>query len=84
MSGVRPNRRIDRMGPSSASGGMIAFTRDPSLRRASTIGELSSMRRPIARHDAIDDLHQVRVVAEDDGRGLELAHAARRRPGATC
>ena len=29
-----------------ASGGIMAFTRDPSARRASTIGELSSTRRP--------------------------------------
>ncbi len=33
-------------GPRSASGGMIALTREPSLRRASTIGTFSSMRRP--------------------------------------
>ena len=41
------NRRIDSSGPSTASGGMMAFTREPSARRASTIGELSSTRRPI-------------------------------------
>ena len=29
-----------------ASGGMMAFTREPSGRRASTIGEVSSTRRP--------------------------------------
>ncbi len=34
-------------GPISDSGGMIAFTREPSVRRASTIGLDSSMRRPI-------------------------------------
>ena len=39
-------RRIESSGPSTASGGMIALTREPSGRRASTIGELSSMRRP--------------------------------------
>ena len=39
-------RRIDSSGPSTASGGMMALTREPSGRRASTIGELSSMRRP--------------------------------------
>ena len=39
-------RRIDSSGPSTASGGMIALTREPSARRASTIGELSSTRRP--------------------------------------
>ena len=41
-----PKRRIDSEGPSTASGGMIAFTRDPSGRRASTSGTDSSMRRP--------------------------------------
>ena len=41
-------RRIDSTGPSSASGGMIAFTREPSASRASTIGLDSSMRRPTA------------------------------------
>ncbi len=39
-------RRIESSGPSTASGGMIAFTREPSASRASTIGELSSTRRP--------------------------------------
>jgi hypothetical protein len=34
-------------GPTSDSGGMIAFTRDPSARRASTMGDDSSTRRPI-------------------------------------
>ena len=42
------NRRIDSTGPSSASGGMMALTREPSCRRASTIGLDSSMRRPTA------------------------------------
>ena len=46
VMGSRPKRRMDRTGPSSASGGMMAFTREPSARRASTIGELSSTRRP--------------------------------------
>ena len=39
-------RRIDSSGPSTASGGMMAFTREPSGNRASTIGLDSSMRRP--------------------------------------
>ena len=37
-----------RIGPFSASGGTITFTREPSGRRASTIGEASSTRRPTA------------------------------------
>ena len=41
-------RRIESSGPSTASGGMIALTREPSGSRASTIGELSSTRRPTA------------------------------------
>ena len=59
-------RRIDSTGPSSASGGMIALTREPSGRRASTIGLDSSMRRPTDADDALDDAQQVRVVLEDD------------------
>ncbi len=39
-------RRIDNEGPSIAKGGIMAFTLEPSLSRASTIGELSSIRRP--------------------------------------
>ncbi|MOA34838.1 hypothetical protein D3C78_1562470 [compost metagenome] len=46
-SGVRAKRRIDIMAPSSATGGMTAFTREPSGRRASTMGLDSSMRRPM-------------------------------------
>ena len=40
------NRRIDSTGPSSARGGMMALTREPSASLASTIGLDSSMRRP--------------------------------------
>ena len=46
-NGTVAKRRIDRMGPSIASGGMMALTREPSGRRASTMGLDSSMRRPI-------------------------------------
>ena len=46
-SRFRENFRIVRSGPESESGEMIALTRDPSGRRASTIGDDSSMRRPI-------------------------------------
>ena len=68
-------RRIDIAGPSSASGGMMALTREPSARRASTIGLDSSMRRPTRADDALDDLHQVTIVLEDDVGFLELAFA---------
>ena len=40
------NFRIVRSGPESESGAITALTREPSRRRASTIGEDSSMRRP--------------------------------------
>ena len=40
------NLRIVMVGPLIARGGIMAFTRDPSFNRASTIGELSSILRP--------------------------------------
>ncbi len=46
MSGLEPNIRIVTTAPSSARGGMIALKRDPLGNRASTIGEVSSTRRP--------------------------------------
>ena len=46
--GSAAKRRMDSTGPSRASGGMIALTREPSARRASTMGEDSSTRRPTA------------------------------------
>ena len=46
LSRFRENFRIVTSGPESESGGMIAFTRLPSGRRASTIGDDSSTRRP--------------------------------------
>ena len=47
VNGTSENRRIDKTGPSSDKGGIIAFTREPSGSRASTMGLDSSMRRPI-------------------------------------
>ncbi len=47
VMGSRPKRRIERQAPSRASGGMMALTREPSCRRASTMGEDSSTRRPM-------------------------------------
>ena len=46
VSRLRLNLRIVISGPLSESGGMTALTRLPSGRRASTIGDDSSMRRP--------------------------------------
>ena len=48
VMGVWPNFRMDSTGPLRARGGMITFTLDPSGRRASTMGEDSSIRRPTA------------------------------------
>ncbi|MNC94652.1 hypothetical protein D3C83_115590 [compost metagenome] len=39
---------METSGPSTASGGMMALIREPSDRRASTIGWDSSTRRPTA------------------------------------
>ena len=39
-------RRIESEGPSTASGGITTWTREPSSSRASTIGLSSSTRRP--------------------------------------
>ncbi len=47
VSASLANFRIVMVGPRSASGGMMTFTRDPSLSRASTIGDDSSTRRPM-------------------------------------
>ncbi|MNS49305.1 hypothetical protein D3C72_819090 [compost metagenome] len=46
VRGFLLNLRMVRAGPSIAKGGMIAFTREPSSRRASHMGLDSSMRRP--------------------------------------
>ncbi len=46
LSGLEPNMRIVTAAPSRASGGMMALKREPLGKRASTIGEVSSTRRP--------------------------------------
>ena len=46
MNGRAENLRMVMTGPMSDSGSMIALTRDPSGRRASTRGLDWSMRRP--------------------------------------
>ena len=45
-SGREPNIRMVTTGPSRARGGMIALNREPLGSRASTMGEVSSTRRP--------------------------------------
>ena len=59
-----PKRRIDTRAPSSASGGMMALTRLPSGSRQSTIGLVSSTRRPAWPHDPLDDVQQMPVVVK--------------------
>src|ERR1019366_4005939 len=46
LSAWRPKRRMESRGPSTATGGITALTREPSGSRASTIGDDSSTRRP--------------------------------------
>ena len=74
-------RRIDSTGPSSASGGMIALTREPSGSRASTIGLDSSMRRPTELTMRSMICIRCRSSLKDDVGLLEPAVRARRRPG---
>ena len=47
LSGSLENLRMVSEEPLKANGGMTALTREPSSRRASTIGVDSSMRRPM-------------------------------------
>ena len=47
LRGVAPKRRMLRHGPPITSGGMMALTREPSASRASSMGELSSICRPM-------------------------------------
>lgn len=46
VRGTLANFRMVMQDPRRAMGRITAFTREPSLRRASTMGEDSSMRRP--------------------------------------
>ena len=46
LRGFAPKRRMETAAPSKAKGGMIALKREPSDSRASTIGVVSSTRRP--------------------------------------
>ena len=73
--GSRENFRIVTVGPLSASGGMIALTRLPSGRRASTIGDASSTRRPTCE----TILSMMRITCESSTKltvgALELAVA---------
>ena len=62
---------MDTIGPSTASGEMIALRRPPLGKRASTIG-LESSGGARAGRDTPQDAQQVRIVGESLG-GAELA-----------
>ena len=81
VSGWRPKRRMDKTGPSTASGGMIALTREPSGSRASTIGEDSSTRRPTLAYNPPDHVEQM-LRRPGNSRRLDTAClCARCKPG---
>ncbi len=73
-------RRIDSSGPSTASGGMMAFTREPSLSRASTIGRRFVDAPAHLRDDLVDDAQQVRSRRGRSRWSARAAPCARRRP----
>ena len=75
VNGLAANFRMVMTGPTSDSGGMMALTREPSGRRASTIGERLVDAAADRGDDPVDDAHDVVVVLEDDVRQLELARA---------
>ena len=68
-------RRMEMAAPSSASGGMMMLTREPSGRRASTIGARLVDATPDLPRDALRDVHQVLRVAEGERDRLEPALA---------
>ena len=73
-SGVKPRRRKRRIvstGPSSASGGITTFTREPSGRRASHSGSASSTRRPSGARMRSIAWRSSPVAGEADVGGLE-------------
>ena len=73
--GVWANFRTVMTGPMSDSGSMIALTREPSGRRASTRGLDSSMRRPSGAMIRSMTRMDVLVVEEDRVDPLDLAAA---------
>ncbi len=75
LSGDVPKRRMERTGPSIASGGMMAFTRDPSGKPGVDHGRRLVDAAADPGDDAVDDAQQVIVVGESHGGELELAAA---------
>src|SRR6266404_1961864 len=82
--GSRPKRRMERQAPSSARGGMMALTREPSCRRASTIGEnvgnggIFEQRLERAQaEDFVEDLpRQLLALGETERNRLAVHRAA--------
>ena len=70
---VTENRRIVTHGPSGASGGSTACNRDPSARRASTIGAARSSRRPSG---AITRCVMRRIASASSSQATALEAAA--------
>ena len=62
-------------GPTRLIGGMTTLTREPSTRRASTIGDRLVDAAADRRDDAIDDAHHVLIVLESHVGQLDLAAA---------
>ena len=69
------NRRIESSGPSTASGGMIALTREPSGRRASTTGGRLRYAPPQSHDDLHDQLSKWAAVLKDAGSQLQVGVA---------
>ena len=69
------NLRIEMVGPSMASGGMMMLTRLPSLRRASTSGVDSSTRRPTSVTMRVATCSTCGSSRNDDVGQLDLALA---------
>lgn len=64
--GVRENFRIETKGPSTAKGGMMALIREPSARRASTMGAEFINPPAHGADDLVDDAHQMAGVLKLD------------------
>ena len=73
VRGEEPKRRMERIGPSMASGGMMALTREPSLRRDH--GRRLVDAATDGGDDFVDDLQEMTVVAEGDTGAAENAAA---------
>ncbi len=73
VNGSLANLRMVSVEPLKASGGMIALTREPSDRRASTSGEDSSIRRPTL--ETIRSMTRRRCSSEVNRAALQLEPA---------